>query len=155
MAFVCTANSWLSNILLIGDAVIIGIGYDDDAPASYSLLISFDVMAGGDLELFFCVIKVDNVDGTETRYWSGLEVARFASREQRADIRLALAGGLTALLQSILPHRVFCCTHDENLPEPALRKHLLVAETFEMCGYEVRLMPLCLGKHSWWMERRE
>jgi hypothetical protein len=126
MAFVCTADRWRSNLQLVREAAIIGIGYDDVAPESYTLLVSFDVMAGGDSEFFFCVIEVDNQDGIETRYWSGLEVARFASREQRALIRGALLGGLELLLKRLIPERVFCCTHDQNPPAAALLKHLLI-----------------------------
>jgi hypothetical protein len=155
MAFVCTAQDWESNIQLTDEAAVIPIGYDDAEPWSYSLLMSFDIMAGGDVEFFFCIIRVDNHDGSEVRYWSGLEVAKFASSGQRAIIRQALLDGLGRLLKRPVPQRIFCCTHDANPPETALRKHFLIAETFEMCGYEVKRLPVCLGKHSWWMERRQ
>jgi hypothetical protein len=154
MAFVCTADDWRTSIRIVEETVIIGRGYDDVEPESYSLLIFLDVMAGGDLELFFCIIKADQDGAEAARYWSGLEVARFASQQQRAAILEALLRGLESLLKRVVPKRVFCCTHDENPPPAALQKHLRIAEVFEMCGYEVEAKPICLGKHSWWMERQ-
>jgi hypothetical protein len=136
------------------EAVVISVGYDDVEDWSYSLLMSFDIMEGGDREFFFCLVRVDNHDGSEVRYWSGLEVSKFASSDQRARIRRRLLEGLQRLLRRLVPQRVFCCTHDENPPDNALRKHFLIAETFEKCGYEVTRMPVCLGQHSWWMEKR-
>ncbi len=46
MSFVCTARD--SQPQLIGDSVVVPIGYDDAEPKSYSLLIAFDTMAGGE-----------------------------------------------------------------------------------------------------------
>jgi hypothetical protein len=140
-------------IQVTDEAAVISIGYDDVEDWSYSLLMSFDIMEGGDHEFFFCLVRVDNHDGSEVRYWSGLEVSKFASSDQRARIRRGLLQGLQRLLKRLAPQRVFCCTHDENPPDNALRKHFLIAETFEKCGYEVTRMPVYVGQHSWWMEK--
>jgi|ERR1700722_19902776 hypothetical protein len=156
MGFVCTAgNAEKSEPQLIGDSVVVPIGYDDVAPRSYSLLIAFDRTGGGDEEFFFCMIEANHDDNTETRYWSGLDVARFAPEADRKLIRTTLLAGTELLLRHKAPQRVFCCTHDSHLPEKALTKHLLVARIFETCGYIVEAQPLFLGKYSWWMERRD
>lgn len=131
---------------------MVPIGYDDDEPESYSLLIAFDTMAGGGAEFFFCVIEQNHETNTETRYWSGLEVAKFTSDEDRTFILGALLDGTRELLQHNSPKLVFCCTHDSGLPQKALIKHLLVAQVFETCGYVVEEQPIFLGKNSWWME---
>jgi len=142
MGFVCTAGEpGKSEIALIGDSVLIPIGYDDVETKSYSLLISFDITGGGIDEFFFCVIEASHQDGTEVRYWSGLEVGKFTSREDRILIRQLLLEGTKRLLNHKAPKRVFCCTHDSDLPEKALEKHLLIAQIFKMCGYEVRAEP--------------
>jgi hypothetical protein len=153
MAFVCTAGK--SQPELIGDSVVVPIGYDDAEPASYSLLIGFDTLPGGDAEYFFCLIKANHAENTETRYWSGLEVAKFTSREDRILIRSAVLEGTQLLLNYKAPDRVFCCAHDADPPEKALQKLLLVAVIFKTCGYAVERKPICLGKHSWWMERQK
>jgi hypothetical protein len=155
MGFVCTAAAEKSNLELIKDSVIIPIGYDDKEPKSYSLLIAFEPMAGGDFEFFFCIIEASHQDNTEIIYWSGLEVAKFASSYARNSILNTLLFGTRRLLNHVAPRRVFCCTHDSHLPEKALRKHLLVVETFKMCGYQVQSEPIQLGKHSWWMDLQE
>src|SRR5258708_3070408 len=152
MGFVCTAAAEKSSVEVIKDSVIIPIGYNDKEPKSYSLLIAFEPMAGGNPEFFFCVIEANHQDNTEIRYWSGLDVAKFASTGARNTILNTLLFGTKRLLSHIAPKRVFCCTHDLHLPEKALRKHLLIAEIFKMCGYQVQSEPILLGKHSWWME---
>jgi hypothetical protein len=153
MSFVCIAHD--SQPRLIGDSVVVPIGYDDMEPKSYSLLIAFDMTAGGDAEFFFCVIELNHETNEEIRYWSGLDVAKFANLADRAFIRHALLGGTEILLKHKSPDRVFCCTHDSDLPDKALLKHLLVAQTFKTCGYSVTNEPICLGKYSWWMERQK
>jgi hypothetical protein len=153
MGFMCTAAD--TNIELIGDAVVVPIGYDDIEPKSYSLLISFDALPGGDEEFFFCVVEANTEDGTEARHWSGLDVAKFASKEDRILIRHMLLAGTEQLLKHRSPKRVFCCTHDSDMPQKALTKHVLIAHIFEMCGYAVIREPKCLGKESWWMELPE
>lgn len=156
MGFVCTAaDAEKAKIELIGDSVVAPIGYDDVDQKSYSLLISFDVTGGGDKELFFCIVEVNNDDNTEIRHWSGLDVAKFASHNDRMLIRSLLLDGIECLLKHKAPKRVFCCTHDSDLPKKALTKHFLIAHIFERCGYQVRREPVCLGKHSWWMELPE
>ena len=153
MAFVCTALD--PKPVLVGDAIVVPIGYDNTEPKSYSLLIAFDTMAGGADEFFFCVIAANTADNTETRYWSGLETANFMTGSDRALVHRALIVGTDALLSHNSPKRVFCCTHDANLPERALNKHLSICHVFAARGYQVKQEPLVLGKHSWWMERRE
>ncbi len=86
MGFVCTAAAEKSSVEVIKDSVIIPIGYDDREPKSYSLLIAFEPMAGGNPEFFFCVIEANHQDNTEIRYWSGLDVAKFASTDARNTI---------------------------------------------------------------------
>jgi hypothetical protein len=69
------------------------LGYDDQEPKSYTLIIGFDATAGGDPEFYFCVVEVNHEENTETRYWSGLDVAKFASKDDRRLIRSALLIG--------------------------------------------------------------
>jgi hypothetical protein len=144
MGFVCTATA--AEIELIGDTVVVPIGHDDAEPKSYSLLISFDVLPVGHEEFFICLVETNTEDGTEVRYWSGLEVSRFTSKEDRILIRHALLDGTQRLLEHRSPKRVFCCTHDLDVPVKALTKHVLIAHIFGMFGYNVRHEPKCLGK---------
>ncbi len=150
MGFVCTADA--AEFELIGDAIVVPVGYDDVEPKSYFLLISFDVLPGGDEEFFFCLVEANAEDRTEARYWSGLDVSRFVTREDRVLIRHALLEGTTRLLEHRAPKRVFCCTHDLNVPDKALTKHVLITHIFGAFGYMLKREPKCLGKESWWME---
>jgi hypothetical protein len=36
------------------------LGYDDQEPKSYTLIIGFDATAGGDPEFYFCVVEVNH-----------------------------------------------------------------------------------------------
>jgi hypothetical protein len=150
MGFICTAAT--TEAELVGGTVVVPVGYDDAQPKSYSLLISFDVLPGGDEEFFFCLVEANTEERTEVRYWSGLDVSRFASKKDRILIRHALMDGTKRLLKHRTPKRVFCCTHDSDLPDKALTKHVLIVHLFGDFGYNVRREPKCLGKESWWME---
>jgi hypothetical protein len=95
MSFVCTYTGGNAQRKenLVKDSLIIPVGYDDALPRLYSLLIGFEVMAGGDLEYFFCLVEVDTEAKTERVYWSGLDVGRLVSKDDRPLIRLALLEG--------------------------------------------------------------
>jgi len=155
MAFVCTAMRESSSCQLIKETVIIPIGYDKKQPFSYTLAIGLAPIAGGDVEYYFRIIRADTQSNSETEYWSGLPTRAFMREGDRAKVLRALIFGTKQLLRNTSHARVFCCTHDSRLPEKALRKHLLVAETFKMCGYEVEEQSVLPGKHAWWMERVE
>jgi hypothetical protein len=119
------------------------------------LLISFDVLPGGGEEFFFCLVEANTETNTEIRYWSGLDVAKFTSKEDRTLICSQLLSGTEKLLKHRSPNRVFCCTHDSDMPQKALSKHIRIAHIFETCGYIVKREPQQLGKESWWMELPE
>jgi hypothetical protein len=155
MAFVCTAARDDASFQLIKETVIIPIGYDRKHPFSYTLAIGLAPLARGDAEYYFRIVRADTQSNSLTEYWSGLSTRAFLSKGDRAKVLRALIFGTKQLLRSTSHARVFCCTHDSRLPEKALRKHALVAETFKMCGYEVKEQPGLPGKHSWWMERAQ
>jgi hypothetical protein len=97
MGFVCTARE--SEPELIDDAVVVPIGYHDAEPKSYSLLIAFDDLPGGvGEEFFFCVVEANTETNAEVRYWSGQDVAKFASASDRIFIRTKLFAGTEPLL---------------------------------------------------------
>jgi hypothetical protein len=156
MAFVCTAVGDGSNAKAWGQTVVIPIGYDDNSPLSYSLLIGLAPMAGGDLEYYFCVVEADTTTGEEAHTYSGLDTRQIiTSLAHRKLVLHDVMAGTELLLRIINPPRFFCCTYDSDLPEKALTKHMLIAATFGMCGYKVEEQPFRLGKYSWRMELPE
>lgn len=129
------------------------IGYDDVQHRSYSVMAGFSPTGGGELEYYLCIVEADHENDSEHELWSGRDTASFMSAEQQENVLQAALYATDALIRLQKPARVFCCTHDSDLPEKALRKHYLIAEVFKMCGYTVDQLPVQLGKHSWWMER--
>ena len=81
MGFVCTTTG--KEFEIADDTVLMPIGYDDQEPKSYTLIIGFDSMAGGDPEFYFCILEVNTEEHTELRHWSGLDVAKFTSKDDR------------------------------------------------------------------------
>jgi len=150
MSFVCTAGDFPPEV--VNGQVIVPVGYDDSEPLNYSILMGFEPMAGGDSEFYWFIACANTDTGEVTEYWSGLETKGLFERVCRIMIRLNAITALEALLAQNKPAKVFCCTHDSDAPEKSLYKHMLIAGTFETCGYEVVRQPSMLGKESWWME---
>ena len=146
MAFVCTAGDFPPEV--INGELVIPIGYDDQNPLSYSVLMGFSPTGGGESEFYWVIVQTNTAEDTETPFWSGLDTKGIFSQEDRILIRIAVQDAIAVLLGHTKPQRIFCCTHDSDLPQKAL----LIAAIFKMCGYEVLRQQLQLGKHSWWME---
>lgn len=107
------------------------------------------------MEFYFVIVEVNTDTDEERELWSGLDTRHILSKGDRILIRTALLAGVEYFLNENKPVQVFCCTHDSELPEKALSKHVLVAKQFESCGYTVHRMERLLGKDSWWMERQK
>jgi hypothetical protein len=155
MAFVCIATDQRPRVRLIGSDAIIHIGYDEFPYRDYSILMGLSPTGGGGLEYYFSIVEKYLVTDMEYVYWSGLGTRGFTTEADRRSILGAVLYGTEVMLNALQPPEFFCCTHDSDLPEKALRKHILLAQVFDSCGYEVEQQPFQLGKHSWWMERRK
>jgi hypothetical protein len=150
MAFVFRTGG---NTVIRDDSVALPVGYDDASDKSYSYVIGFAPLPGGvGTELYFVLIETDHAQGVAHEFWSGLDVAKFVSREDRARLLEVVAAGIELLLHRAKPTRVFQVTHDTNLPEKALRKHRLIGDIFATNGYIVTEAEPRLGTRSWWME---
>jgi hypothetical protein len=134
-------------------ALVVPIGYDDEEPWSFTLLLGFSAMAGGDLEYFFCVVQADHETGQKTQMFSGLETRLIFNKSDREHVLGAALWGTEKLLELVAPARFFCCTFDADLPERALTKHKRLVDRFRMCGYQVSPQPFRLGKHSWYLDK--
>lgn len=150
MPFVCTTADFLPE--LINEDLVFPIGYDDENPLYYSVLMGFSPMPGGDVEFYWVIIEADKETGEERALWSGLETKDIIGKAERILVRTAVLSGIEYLLERVKPNRVFCCTHDSDLPRKALYKHSLVAAQFKLGGYSVSDQPEMLGKQSWWAE---
>ena len=154
MAFVCTAFGQGTPFEYVNDTVLMPIGYDNAERKSYSIMTGFTPTGGGDLEYYLCILEANHSENTEAQLWSGLETKAFLKPELRDNILQSCLYATNILIRLQRPQRVFCCTHDAGLPEKALRKYYLIANTFKMCGYQVSQQDVILSKHSWWMELR-
>ncbi|MCW2317972.1 hypothetical protein M2322_003537 [Rhodoblastus acidophilus] len=135
-------------------AVIINIGYDDELPLNYSLVVGLSPMAGGDLEYYFYMVEADSANDREEIYWCAQRVARLVPAEDRVIVLGSLLTATKALLDNARPERFDMVTRDANPPEKALVKYHLIGSVFEACGYNVNVADPWHGKRIWWMERQ-
>ena len=153
MAFVCTAAANNSVITEVDGNILLPVGHDDDAGRTFFTFNGFaPVVGGGAMEYLFCLVEFDPLEGAEHRYWNGADVARFIGKNDREKILDVFIYGARVLLEHDPPSRVFMCTSDTNLPEPAMRKYLLMADVFKEAGYDVAEALPELGVRSWWIE---
>jgi hypothetical protein len=134
-------------------AIIVNIGYDDERPLSYSIVVGLSPMAGGPIEFYFHMVEADGETGEEHIYWCGRDVAHFIPPESRSIILATVMTATKALIENACPQRVEMVSYDEDPPAKALVKHFLIGRVFEQCGYTVRTADEFHGKRVWWMER--
>jgi hypothetical protein len=158
MAFVSTLTIQRAPSSVIQDgstySVAELVGYDDARDISYSALVALTpVPGGGDMELIYCLVEYDGETRSEHTYWSGKDVARFISREDRAQILVIVGDATKRLLAAARPERIFRVTVDANAPEAAMHKHSFIASVIESCGYRIGSTDIRHGRVAWWMER--
>jgi hypothetical protein len=152
MAFVCIAQGDKTPVLDLNGNIALVVGYDDQEDKTYSTLTGFASSGGGCEEFFFCLVEFDHAYKAEHQFWLGSDVARFITREDRARVLETFLFGAQCSLEKGAPVSFFMAAHEPNLPEPAIRKYLLMGDVFKRNGYEVREEEPYLGRCSWWME---
>jgi hypothetical protein len=157
MGFVCTAarQTYHFDVFRRGDsyAITFPVGYDDTEDLNYFAMIGLESMPPGELEYYFCLLRIDGVNKTEQTIWSGRDLPRGISETDRRAILAVILMATASLLSSVRPERVFRCTHDTNMPDKALEKHHEISQIFTRCGYRVQTADTYHGKRTWWMER--
>lgn len=157
MPFVCTLSNegFRCEVFKEGGAysIVMRIGFDEGQHTNYFVQIGLEPMAGGDLEYYFNIIKINGDDGSERLFWSGKDVAQFIRGEDRKLILAAVCSATEALLQHVKPESVYRCTYDEWPPERALEKHHVLSRVFTDCGYKVQMSDPFGCKRVWWAYR--
>lgn len=159
MAFICTVNQGPAEAKIHHDGqssvIHIAIGRDETENLTYFVVAGLDPLPPGDvLEFWFHIAEADGRNDSERIYWSGLEVSRIFSKEDRGVVLSIVLFATKKLLDKIRPDCVFVCTHDGDLPPKALGKYDAIGHVFSACGYKVTIADPYHGKRSWWMERR-
>jgi hypothetical protein len=158
MAFVCILDNEdaFYEVARRGSShlVTINVGYDDAEERSYSAMVALDRMAGGEWELTFCLSEYDaETDGIHD-FFRERDVAGFIAKNDRTLILVHVIRAIHDLLHSVQPDRVYMCTFEADLPEPAMLKYDSIEEMFRVCHYAVHRQPDHHGQRIWWMERR-
>jgi hypothetical protein len=148
-------NDWTAHGFRRGNAyqLLVNIGVDEQIFHTYSLAVGFEPLPGGTMEFYFCLVDADDKLNTETTCFSGLNSINFLPGEERPAILKALLSATQTLIRQCNPKYVTWCTWDDEPPPKALRKHLLVARVFEVCGYKVEALEVYQGRHGWSAER--
>lgn len=133
--------------------VVIPVGYDDYDDWSYSLFVSLEPQAGGEIELSFCLVQYDGETDSEHPYWDAADVRRFINSHDRRIILACLLRAVHFLLESLKPQKVFVATIG-SVENGAERKYVAIARVFELCGYAVHCADSYHGQRAWWMERK-
>lgn len=153
MAFVCT-TAWAQGAGFdwSGEsALVAGVGYDDEHPIAYSLVVSLDP-APGELEFRFCLVADNQLTSESRMYWSGLDTGFIAGHDRTRILKVAMAAA-HLLLDHCRPDRFFMITFDTDLPPKALVKSELLCKVFANVGYRVSETFTIHGKAWWQMER--
>src|SRR5229473_2541246 len=103
MGLICTLSDEPPRCDLIGNHVVLPLGHDGELSGSYSLLIGFDTLAGGDWEFFFHVAYADHAENSETVFWESRRVAAFTQKSDREKILRALQYGTVQLVRARRP----------------------------------------------------
>ncbi|MCJ2108640.1 hypothetical protein MKK70_25355 [Methylobacterium sp. E-041] len=130
------------------------IGYDDASTKVYTMAVGFEPLPGGDTKYFFHVVEGDTETGEECVHWSGRETRFITQSEDRKAILAAVLTLTEGLLKSAEPDTVRWFTHEERPPDKALVKHFLIANVFDVSGYDVRTCDPYHGRWVWFAERR-
>jgi hypothetical protein len=149
------AAGWHADVFRRGGAylVIVNFGYDSVMDHTYSAMVGLEPLPGGGMEHFFCIIDADNVNGTETRHFSGTKTTGFLDKATRRTVLELILMATRSLLNEAQPDRVQRFTWDAHAPDKALLKHFAVAKVIETCGYTVRTFDTYHGRHVWCAER--
>lgn len=158
MAFVLTIDpdQWHADLFLDGGAcaVLVHVGHCDAESLNYFVHVSLETRPGGNgMEFVFFLIEVDGETSTEHAYWSGRDVSRFIGREDRSAILRVVCSATERLLDHVKPDIVYRYTHDADLPDKALEKHLAISKVFTNCGYRVERGDEYHGQRTWRAER--
>ncbi|MGQ3673113.1 hypothetical protein ACT6QG_12035 [Xanthobacter sp. TB0136] len=158
MGFVCTltGNSFDVEVAQRGSSrvAIVRIGVDDEDDTIYSAMVCLEPGGGGDVELIFCILAADAyADEEPTTFWSGKATSHIIQGLDRGSVLSVILVCVANLVKMTQPSRIYMCTHDANLPQPALLKHNRVAQTVEACGYKVSHPNSFHGQHIWYMDR--
>jgi hypothetical protein len=158
MAFICTLDDDTDYQFFPNgraSAVTVRVGYDPDEKANWFVVVGLDVTAGGDLEYYFRLLRVDAPTREETSYNSGRDTAFIIIGEDRKKVLCAAMHATVMLLSRAKPERVFRVTYDSDPPDAALEKHHMISTFFIRCGYRVSRYNEFRGQRMWWMERDE
>jgi hypothetical protein len=128
------------------------VGFDDIEDRHYSVVVTLDVMPGGDYELSFFLEEFDSTTGGVSQYWRASDVARFIPAKERKVILAVVLRLVTAAVQLLLPPRIYMCSRGDDPDERAVRKYILIARAIEMCGYRVHMPDRYHDQWIWWMD---
>ena len=137
--------------------IVAPIGFEDDGDRDefYSLFVILEPRPGGDMELSFC-ITVEDADGNcVDDIWDSGRARILFDGSSRRLILINLLIAIRSLLTHVKPALVFLCTHEIDAKNQAMRKFLLIAETFEVCGYKVERFDSYGRRYLWRMMRTE
>ncbi len=134
--------------------VLVHVGHDLAEGWNWFVSVGLDTMAGGDLEYYFVLLRVDAETGEVTPYRSGREVRAAIPPGERKAIRATILQATQFLLGHARPPRVYRVTYDVDPPDRALEKHHAISQVFEECGYAVATADAVYGQRFWWMELR-
>lgn len=158
MTFALTIDSdrWHADVFQDGSAyaVLVHVGYCDEEPLNYFVHTSLETRPGGDgMEFVFYLIEANGETGTEHAYWSGRDVAKFITQDDRSAILRVVCAATGKLLDQVKPSVVYRYTHDADLPDKALEKHHVISKVFTNCGYRVIRGDEYHGHRMWRAER--
>jgi hypothetical protein len=156
MAFQLTVreDGWRADVFRQGGCylVVINFGYDPETKSTFSVMIGLDPLPGGDMEHFFCIIE-NTADNEKKCYYSGANTGKLFPKETRKLVLSMVLSATHSLINAAQCSSIKHSTHDANLPQKALVKHILIAEVFESCGYVINRPDPYHGRYIWWAER--
>jgi len=157
LGFVCTLASGIVPIVVVTSrgraAATFDVGYFDDRPLDLKAVVALEGTPEPDLTVQLIAVDVERSSEVAT-FLSGRTTRRFiSSREDRAAILNAILAAVHSVVDTIRPERIHRETQDDDLPDRALRKHLLIEGVIRMSGYSVVEEGLTGGAHVWVLER--
>jgi len=155
MAFVCTIDrTWAQGAGFDweGESTLVaGIGYDDEHPVSYSIVLSLSP-SPGEVEFIFYVVA-DNEQTSQVQYYFSGRETLFIPKDDRQKVLRAALMAARLLVDHCKPDRFFMITVDADMPPKAMVKSEWFCRVFTDAGYRVSDTFFQHGKAWWSLER--
>ena len=136
--------------------VSIRLGHDDETHDIYTVVVALvpsAVSPPGHQELHFDIVEYVASEAHEHVCNDGQQTKRFLHGEHRKTTLSCICSVSRELVRRAQPELVSMVTVETYLPEPALRKYLVICDAIREVGYNGGRVDSYLGSEMWILQK--